>query len=300
MKNAVTVAYLGPSGTYSEIAAKKMHKKMELIPEMRESIPGVIHAAVNGEANAAVVPIRTHNGDVQLTLDTLVDINLSQPRLWITGYGDMPIPFYLAARPGTKLAEVTVVSSKKEAIDACAADLEKLIPGYQAEHVSSTAYGASKVAKTPNVGYARAALCGEDTMKENGLEPLLEEPIMRETSFMRLARTKYDSNKGRAVQSALMIASFNDHEGQLHAITGAIRPYNMEDISLLKNRKDGYGRTARTVFVVRISATERDNDYIVRALEAEVGKERRTHRGEKGYNAPWVLRLGSYPKIDLK
>lgn len=127
----VTVAYLGPSGTFTETAARLVAGTEPLtdLPDVAE----VLRAVGEGRADRGVVPIEnTLEGPVSTTLDALAfDVDLL-----IQGELELPIHFVLATRPNVRLPEVRVVRSHQVALAACRRWLASNLP--HAERVAST------------------------------------------------------------------------------------------------------------------------------------------------------------------
>ena len=121
----VRIAYLGPAGTYTENAAKVLNPEVESpVWVDRGSIPKVIEAVAGGESDIGVVPLRAADGDVDATLKKLHSVLTHSEagkegvrRVYITGYGELPIDFYLASVPGAEIGGIRTIVSKKEAID---------------------------------------------------------------------------------------------------------------------------------------------------------------------------------------
>ena len=291
------IAYLGPSGTYSEKAAKKMNAIAEN-PEWvtKGTIEDVLYAVSRSEANIGVVPIRTHYGDVGQTIDMLHEATvLSEKgegaRINVTGYTKMPILFYLAAKNGAELSGIKREETKKEAIDACAKDLAKLIPGYQSDYLESTAGGALKVA---NSGYEVATLCTEEAMRANGLESLIPEPIRRETAFVSVADKSYHGfGSSMDWETMVMVRLYHDRPGLLHDMTGAVQPINIRDVHLIKDREDMNGK-AGLVFMLRINADPYQAIIATNAINGTFAKE---ELYVPGVLPPRVTNLGSYAVI---
>ena len=108
------VAYLGPSGSFSEAAlrASTLYLAGGSEPVPAKSVLHALDAVRNGEVSAALVPIENSvEGSVSVTLDELA----SGKRLVITHEVVLPVEFSLLARPGTKLSEIQTISTHPHA-----------------------------------------------------------------------------------------------------------------------------------------------------------------------------------------
>ncbi|MDP8960618.1 MAG: prephenate dehydratase [Actinomycetota bacterium] len=137
----MTVAYLGPSGTFAETAARLVAGTEPLVdlPDVAE----VLRAVGENRADRGVVPIEnTLEGPVSTTLDALAfDVDLL-----IQGELELPIHFVLATRPNVRLAEVRVVRSHQVALAACRRWLAGNLPDAERVAATSTAKAAELVA----------------------------------------------------------------------------------------------------------------------------------------------------------
>ncbi len=294
----VRIAYLGPAGTYSETAARAMNPDLANAEyDEKDSLRDVIKAAHLGEVDIGVVPLRTDYEDVLDTLDALhraVVRRHQMGNIYITGYGEMPIQFYLAGKPGSSLAVIDEIASKKEAINACIDDLVALIPNEDWDYTltKSTASGAAMVAESQDLGLA--ALCSADAVAKYGLVQLAQLPA-KTTRFINISKRMYRGTQQD--ESAIMIRLYQDRPGLLHSITGAVLPANMTDIYLRKNKLDPLG--VANVFMIRIQANMREASSIMTCLQSELGGKEAMY-GIEPTQAPVVDLLGTYPVMKLQ
>ncbi len=290
MKNRI--AYLGPSGTFTQKAAREMNvdaKKPEWVE--RGKIQHVIDAVAKGDADRGVIPLRTDYADVPQTLDRLLKA-LSEAergkgrRIYITGYAEMGIEFYLAAREGTRISEIGVIATKQQAAEACEDELEGILATYK--YVDSTALGAQMASK--NEGYA--TLCSREAMESNGLVSILERPISKTTRFIRVGSSPYKGK--RQDETAIMVRLYEDRPRLLEDIEHEVGPVNQTDLYTLKNRQDSEGEIPYS-FVIRLAANKKDAGLVVDCLRAMARKE--VLYGVT--RLPKIDVLGTYPVIAL-
>jgi prephenate dehydratase len=118
-------AYLGPAGTFTETALRKVPAaaRGDLVPY--PSVDAALDAVRAGEAHAAMVPMENSvEGGVPATLDGLTN---GDP-LMVVREVVVPVSFVLAARPGTALADVNLVSTHPHAYAQCRGWLAENLP----------------------------------------------------------------------------------------------------------------------------------------------------------------------------
>lgn len=162
---APAVGFLGPAGTFSQVAAQRLTGDWagELIPV--ESIINLIQdlgsaAPVAGGTplDAVVVPIENSTeGSVGATLDTLVD----QPELLITAELDLPIEQLLVAARPLELGEIEQIFSHPQGIAQARRFLAEHVRQAAVVPVASTSKGVTLVAASQEpwaaIGSRRAA-----------------------------------------------------------------------------------------------------------------------------------------------
>lgn len=124
------IAYLGPEGTYSEVATlhysrllkEKCNLDSQLLPI--PTISQTIQTLAQGKADIAVVPVENSiEGTVAITLDTLWQLDGIYIRKGLT----LPIIHNLLSHCGS-LGEIKVVYSHPQALAQCQHWLEKNLP----------------------------------------------------------------------------------------------------------------------------------------------------------------------------
>ena len=100
------VAFLGPAGTFTEQALFTQPDLAQGQLHPTVSIPEVLHAVADGDADVGFVPIENAiEGTVNLTLDTLAfDLDLLIRREVV-----ITISLNLLAPPGVRLSDITRV-----------------------------------------------------------------------------------------------------------------------------------------------------------------------------------------------
>ena len=162
----VKVAYLGPSGTFGEEAARRYAPGAELLS--CPSHAAVARAVEAGEAGAGVMAIEnSFNGSVGETLDILIH----ETALKIQGELLVPVIHNLVVAPGTNLGDIDVIYSHTQALGQCGAFLEGHCPEAQRVAALSTAEAVERAVERPGaaaIATTRAAhLYGAEVLAES-------------------------------------------------------------------------------------------------------------------------------------
>lgn len=144
------IAFLGPEGSYSHLAAKEFLKTEvgdkksardwdECVPF--RNFPEVLAAVESGRVDAAAIPIENSlQGGVSQNLDLLQDF----ADLYAVKELIVRIDHRLVYKKGTKLSEIGRVYSHRQALDQCAAFLSKELPFAALRETESTGFGVSR------------------------------------------------------------------------------------------------------------------------------------------------------------
>lgn len=137
----VTVAYLGPEGTFTETAARLITGgEADLLA--CSDIAEVVRRVETGDAERGVVPIEnTIEGSVHATLDALA----FDTDLLIEAELELPITLVVASPTAGTLDRVTVVHSHPIPLAACRRWLSMNLPGAERIPSTSTARAAAQV-----------------------------------------------------------------------------------------------------------------------------------------------------------
>jgi len=151
LENALTVAYLGPQGSFSEEAALK-HFGHAITRVRCDSFDEVFRAVEAGQANAGMVPVENSTeGAVNRTLDLLLNSPLK-----VLGERSLRIHHNLLTQSGT-LEGITRVMAHPQALAQCQDWLTRNQPGLAREPASSNAEAARLASLDPTI----AAIAGD-------------------------------------------------------------------------------------------------------------------------------------------
>ena len=144
------IAFLGPEGSYSHLAAKAFLKTEshgganisdwdECIPF--RNFPEVLFAVESGRVDAAALPIENSlQGGVLQNLDLLQDFK----SLYAVKELVLRVDHRLVYKQGVKLSEIGRVYSHRQALDQCAAFLNREMPFASLRETESTGFGLTR------------------------------------------------------------------------------------------------------------------------------------------------------------
>jgi len=153
------VAYLGPAGTSSHVAARDAFgEQAELVPV--QTLADVIGAVERGQVDHALLPIEnTSEGAVTQALDALLACEVP-----LAGERWLRISYELISQSGRK-EDVRRVASHPQALAQCRGWLDRNLPGVERLEASSTAAAAELAARDAGT----AAIVNPFLAQESGL-----------------------------------------------------------------------------------------------------------------------------------
>lgn len=220
--NQIKVTYCGTQGSFSEIAAKKLFPKGELIacPSFKEAYDLV----TRGKADAALLPIEnSYAGEVAATVDLLYRGSLAVKDVY-----QMKIEQNLVGVKGATLADVTTVVSHPQALAQCA---EYIAAHKFAEVVSeNTAFAAKAVADKGSKSLA--AIASRACAELYGLSVIAADIAESRENTTRFALfTKVSENK-REGEHLILLFAVGDRSGALAEALAIIARYGYNMKSL--------------------------------------------------------------------
>ncbi len=270
LEHAIRVAFLGPVGTFSEIALlKQFGSSVEAVPCL--SIDEVFRALEAGGVDFAVAPVENSTeGSVTRTLDLL----LATP-LVIVAEVSLPINHHLMTRSG-QMQGVTRICAHAQALAQCVIWLNQHYPAIERQAVASNVEAARLASSDPTV----AAIASEAAAGRYQLAPVarhIQDDPANRTRFVVLGRNPTQPS-GRDKTS--LILAVPNRAGAVHHM---LAPLAQHGVSMTRFES----RPAKTgaweyYFYVDIEGHERD-PKVALALEQL--------RGECAF----YKSLGSYP-----
>ena len=231
----LTIAYLGPRGTFTEEALRAMSVSEGAALHPLATAEAVLDAVRSGEAARGLVAIENSiEGGVSATLDNLA----SGDPLVIVDEVVIRVRFALLARPGTELAGVRRIATHAVAAAQCRAWVQTMLPDAEIVPVSSNAAGARAVAE----GTYDAALAPSIAAGVYGLEVLADDVADNDeawTRFVLISRPGVVPARTGADKSTLFLYMREDHPGALLEILTefSVRGVNLTRIESRPTRK---------------------------------------------------------------
>ena len=184
---AADLVYLGPPGTFSEMAALAMPGSVEDQIRPAASVMSALGQVRSREVAAAVVPIENSvEGSVSGTLDELA----ADPALRIAAEIAIPVRFVLMRRPDAGDDIVKVVGTHPHATAQCRRWIHQNLPKAEVAHTESTANAAQRLAAEGNPGFD-AAIGTAAAAERYGLEVIasdIADNREAETRFVKITR----------------------------------------------------------------------------------------------------------------
>lgn len=221
-----TVAYLGPEGTNTHLAAlKRFGAKARYLHA--PTVDDVFHDVECERAEYGVVPIENSlEGAVTHTLDRFVDFVRTPVK--IQGEIEQPIHHYLILHPGTSLPKVRAVYSHPQALAQCHRWLRQHVPKAVLRETNSTADAVWYVLNDKNA-HTRAAIGRKELTKKRPLRAIsIADDRENKTRFLVIGLK--EPRAGKRNKTAILFA-LKDKPGALH---DALVPFKKQGISLTK------------------------------------------------------------------
>jgi chorismate mutase/prephenate dehydratase len=274
LEQPLSVAYLGPAGTYTEAAARKhFGGAPTLVPGA--AIDDVFRAVESGNAHYGVVPIENSTeGAIGRSLDLLLSSSLN-----ICGEVTLPIHHNLMSR-SAGLAEVKRVYSHAQSLAQCHEWLNRNLPDVPRVAVSSNAEAARLAAGESGA----AAVAGEAAATLYELPILaasIEDDPNNTTRFVVLG--EHDANPS-GIDRTSLVCSAQNRPGAIHHLLAPFAEHAVSMTRLESRPAKGFGGS-RWEYVFYIDVEGHRSDTPVAAALEELRRR-----------AGFVKELGSYPR----
>jgi chorismate mutase/prephenate dehydratase len=275
LEQPLTVAYLGPEGTFTEVAAIK-HFGHFARNRPHATIDEVFREVESRAVHYGVVPVENSTeGMVNHTLDCFMESDLK-----ICGEVELPIHHDLMVGPGTADDDVRRIYSHEQSLAQCRSWLDMHWPRAERVAVGSNADAARRAADESG----SAAIAGEMAAERYGLRVIaanIEDRPDNTTRFLVIAREQVGPSS--ADKTSILVSTKN-RPGALYEI---LEPFHRHGISLsrLETRPS---RTSPWSYVFFIDFDgHQDAPEVKKVMEAVA---------EKSIE---LKSLGSYPKSVL-
>ncbi|MEA3300292.1 MAG: prephenate dehydratase [Pseudomonadota bacterium] len=239
LEKPITVAYLGPEGTFTQEAALK-HFGHSAVTEPMAAIDEVFREVSAGAASYGVVPVENSTeGVVNHTLDSFIDSSLK-----ICGEVELRIHHNFLIGPNTDPAKITRVYSHPQSLAQCRKWLDAHYPKIERVPVSSNAEAARMVRGEWN----SAAIAGDMAVQRYGLTKLREKIEDRPDNATRFLVIGRDLVPPSGDDKTSIIVSVKNEPGALYNILEPLRAHNV-DMTRLETRPSAAGKWTYLFFI---------------------------------------------------
>lgn len=271
LERRMRVAFLGPSGTFSEQALLK-HFGSSVDPVACPTIDEVFRATESGTVDFGVVPVENSTeGAVSRTLDLFL-----QTPLQISGEVSMPIRQNLMSRSGSMHGVLRIVSHA-QSLAQCIGWLDRHYPGVERVPVSSNA----EAARLASLDDETAAVAGEIAASRWGLEIVARSIQDDPNNRTRFAVIGHYRSAASGADQTSMILSVPDRAGAVHSL---IEPLARHGVSM-KRFESRPARQGDWEYHFYIDILGHQDDANVASALAELRR-----------NAAFCKVVGSYPR----
>ena len=272
LEQPLTIAYLGPTGTYTEAAAIKQFGHFAKMRALA-SVADVFREVESGAAHYGVVAVENSTeGMVKHTLDCFMASSLR-----ICAEVELPIHHALLVKRGADLGALKEICSHEQSLAQCRHWLDANYPTLSRRPVASNAEAARIAAAQEGV----AAIAGESAADHYGLEVAqanIEDQPDNKTRFFVIG--DQDVAPGGRDRTSIMVATRNE-PGALYRV---LEPFHRHGISLsrIESRPSKVSSWNYVFFI----------DFEGHRSEAAIAEV----LDELGRIATDVKNLGSYPR----
>lgn len=274
LEQPLKIAYLGPEGTFTQVAALK-HFGNSVDTVAMSCIPDVFSAVQAEHADFGLVPVENSTeGVISHTLDMFIQSDLK-----VCGEVEVRIHHQLS-NLSQQPEDIKSIFSHQQSLAQCRHWLDRNYPNIELVPVSSNA----EAARLASMDGSTAAICGIQAGEIFGLKVChknIEDLADNTTRFMVIG--DMDVAASGQDKTSLLLSAHNEPGSLLDLL----RPLAELGISMNKiESRPSPNRLWEYVFFIDIDGHQQD-DNVVRAL-----KELQKH-------AALFKILGSYPKVEL-
>lgn len=275
------IAYLGPSGTFTEQALFTQPDLALAEHHQTASIADALLSTNRGETQMAFVPIENSTeGSVNVTLDVLV----FESEIFIQREVVISVQLHLLAQSGAELATIVEVVSHPQALGQSREFVQQHLPEAKLTIANSTAEAAELVAQSKDP--AKAAIGTRLAGKIHGLTRLVEHVEnnhQNQTRFVALAKNHLPLPTGNDKTSVVVF----QRENKPGSLLGILEEFSAQALDLTRLESRPMKQTlGEYCFVI---------DFLGHLAEAHVAKCLTNIDTQHGT----VKFLGSYPTAEV-
>lgn len=275
-----TFAFLGPVGTFTELALAQVKSAKEAKKIAVNHVAEAIELVLSGKAKRAIIPVENSiEGGVSATLDALAGTD----KIRIFGEYLVPVNFNLVARPGTKLSDVKTIATHPVAYAQSRKWLLEKLPKHVHLPATSTAAAAVALLSSDQADAAIAAPTITNHHKLITLAKNIGENRQAQTRFIQIGLAAELPKPTGADKTSVIVELPSDQPGALLAM---LEQFSTRGVNLTRIESRPIGdRLGRYRFNIDAEGHVLDESM----GEALAGLHR---------FSPKVSFLGSYPRAD--
>jgi prephenate dehydratase len=275
-----TYSFLGPSGTFTEAALAQVPEAAGKPWRSVNNVGEALDDVITGRSVAAMIAIENSiEGGVSVAQDALATL----PGLRIIGEYLVPVNFVLVARPGTTLADVSVINAHPVAYAQCHIWLDATLPNHGHIPASSNVQAAASLL---DGSPADAAIAPPGIVDYHDLDVLatdIGDNPNAITRFVLVSRSTVIPPATGADKTSIVAELPDDRAGSLLELLEQFSTRGV-NLSLIESRPIG-DALGRYRFVIDADGHISEE----RVADALLGLRR---------FSPSVMFLGSYPRAD--
>ena len=221
LETSLSVSFLGPEGTYSEIATNKFFGN-SVSKNSKKNIFEVFNAVKNCTSDYGVVPVENSNqGSIKTTLDFLIKYKIN-----ICGEQNIPIKHCLMS---TSLASKNIkkIFAHNQTLSQCSEWISKNYPNAECISADSNAQAALNAKKYKNAGCIANEVCSK-IYKLKILDKNVHDIHNNTTRFLIIGNTEVSESKN---DKTSFVMSLNNKAG---ALSKALKILSTNNISMTK------------------------------------------------------------------
>jgi len=225
------IAYLGPNGSFTEIAAKDLFKNAEFIP--MQPIRKIIQAVESESVDYGIVPIENlYGGEVIETLDALTKAKETK----IIKEKGFEIKHCLGVLQDNK--EINQIFSKDQALNQCSKYLCENYPNSATIATQSTTDAIKRIIKE-NLKDA-AAIASEKSLIDSKLNVIAKDLCPKNRTRFVVLGKKIPKQTGNDKTFLTFYPQEKDHPGTLYGNLGFFANLGI-NLEYIQSRPDGLG-----------------------------------------------------------
>lgn len=226
LPDGTKIAYLGPQGTFSNLAAETAFPKKTYKKIAADTFFDLFKQVIDGNVDCAVVPAENSTeGTVRETLDYLIEFSL-----FVVGSFTLPIHHYLASKE-KKLVGIHTIVSHPQALAQCKQWISKNVPAAKLQSATST----TSALLHPQIGYGYVT--SQLAANKYGLHVLaknIEDNLLNMTRFYVIAKKQMEV-KGLQNSRTLLFLTVYNRVGILRDILDVFAKHNL-NLTKLESR----------------------------------------------------------------